>query len=323
MTLAIENVFVVYGVWMESQFGLSVTALGLASTVIAVAEFIAESTSAGLVDRIGKRRAVLGGLALNLAAYLLLPRISASLPGALAGTSLLFLSFEFSIVSILPLISEAGARGAGDRDGAECRCHIVWACDCLSVRAAFVGGRRVAVQHDVFGGRRAGGHPALRIGNPREKVWSWGYLGKSILKVVPWPNTLATAIRPPCAWTSWRAMASPSPLPVPTAVGVPCAPAGASAIAKHPFGIGTVGRPDAVTASSIGAPEPIEDEGKVFGPDAFAGVGDGDAHARRRGDRLGAECDRPAVWRVLQGVAHQVAEHLVQPAGIARDFQRA
>ncbi len=106
MVLAVENVLIVYGVWMESRFGLSVTALGLASTAVAVAEFAAECASAGLVDRIGKHRAVLGGLVLNLLAYLLLPRMATGLLGAVAGTSLLFLAFEFSIVSILPLISE-------------------------------------------------------------------------------------------------------------------------------------------------------------------------------------------------------------------------
>jgi MFS transporter, DHA1 family, inner membrane transport protein len=113
LTAANENIFVVYGVWMESQFGLAIAALGLASMIIAVAELAAEASSAGLVDRLGKRRAVLRGLALGVVAYLLLPPLARSLGGALLGITLVVLTFEFAIVSMLPLVSELapGARG--------------------------------------------------------------------------------------------------------------------------------------------------------------------------------------------------------------------
>ena len=113
MVLANENVFIVYGAWLETRFGLTVTALGLASIVISLAELAAEGAAAGLVDRIGKRRAVLGGLLLNVLAYLVLPRVAGTLGGALAGVVLMFLTFEFSIVCMLPLVSELapGARG--------------------------------------------------------------------------------------------------------------------------------------------------------------------------------------------------------------------
>jgi predicted MFS family arabinose efflux permease len=110
---AIENVFIVYGAWMEESFSLGVGALGLASIVIGIAEAIGEGVSAGLVDRLGKKKAVLGGLLLNAGAYLLLPLLSGSLASALVGLFVLFIAFEFSIVSSFPLISELapGARG--------------------------------------------------------------------------------------------------------------------------------------------------------------------------------------------------------------------
>jgi predicted MFS family arabinose efflux permease len=110
---AIENVFVVYGAWMEETFSLSVGALGLASIVIGIAEAVGEGFSAGLVDRLGKKRAVLGGLLLNAGGYLLLPLLSGNLVAALVGLFVLFIAFEFSIVSSFPLISELapGARG--------------------------------------------------------------------------------------------------------------------------------------------------------------------------------------------------------------------
>jgi predicted MFS family arabinose efflux permease len=108
-----ENVFVVYGAWMEETFSLSVGALGVASSIIGIAEAMGEGASAGLVDRLGKKAAVLGGLLLNAGAYLLLPLLSGNLMSALVGLFILFLAFEFSIVASFPLISELapGARG--------------------------------------------------------------------------------------------------------------------------------------------------------------------------------------------------------------------
>ncbi len=112
--LANENIFVVYGDWLETQFGLTVAAVGVASLVISVAELTGELTSAGIVDRLGKRRSVLAGMVLSVGAYLLLPRLAGGgLAGGLAGVGLMFLTFEFSIVASIPLISEVapGARG--------------------------------------------------------------------------------------------------------------------------------------------------------------------------------------------------------------------
>jgi predicted MFS family arabinose efflux permease len=113
LTTANESVFVVYGAWMESQFGLTIAALGLASMVIAVAELAAEAFSAGLVDRFGKRRAVLGGLALGAIAYFVLPLLARNLGSALLGITLVVLTFEFTIVSMLPLVSELAPDARG------------------------------------------------------------------------------------------------------------------------------------------------------------------------------------------------------------------
>ena len=108
-----ENLFMVYGAWFESQFGLPVATLGLASIVIAVAELIAAATSAGIVDRVGKRRALLVGLALNSLAYLALSRLSGALGVTLAAMVLVALTSEFAIVSALPLVSELAPEARG------------------------------------------------------------------------------------------------------------------------------------------------------------------------------------------------------------------
>jgi predicted MFS family arabinose efflux permease len=107
LTLAIEIPFIVYGAWLETAFGLSLSALGLASIIVGVAEAAAELGTAVITDRLGKRRSGLVGL-LGLAASLVaLPWLSGlGLAAALAGVVLMILSFEFGMVSLLPLATE-------------------------------------------------------------------------------------------------------------------------------------------------------------------------------------------------------------------------
>lgn len=106
ISIANELVSIVYGAWLEGGFGLQAAALGAASAVIGVAELSGEGLVAGLADRIGKRRAVALGLLANVAACLALEPLGRSLPGALAGLFLFYLTFEFALVSGIPLMSE-------------------------------------------------------------------------------------------------------------------------------------------------------------------------------------------------------------------------
>lgn len=113
VSLANDNLFVVYGVWLESAFGLTVVALGVATIVIGAAEFLGEVLTAALADQIGLKRAVFGGLILSAGSYILLPFIGHTLPLALVGLFLVFLTFEFTIVTSFSLFTEIlpGARG--------------------------------------------------------------------------------------------------------------------------------------------------------------------------------------------------------------------
>jgi predicted MFS family arabinose efflux permease len=108
-----EVLFVVYGAWMETSFGLSVGALGVATVVIGSAEILAELGAGGIADRLGKRWSVTAGLVLTAAAYVALPFMSTNLQTSLVGLFLVFLCFEFAVVSNLPLTTELvpGARG--------------------------------------------------------------------------------------------------------------------------------------------------------------------------------------------------------------------
>lgn len=106
LTLGNETIGIVYGAWLEDAFKLKVTALGASAIVIGIAELAGEGTVAGFVDRIGKRRAVAAGLALNSAACILLPAFGFDVEGAMVGLFLFYLTFEFTLVSSIPLMTE-------------------------------------------------------------------------------------------------------------------------------------------------------------------------------------------------------------------------
>jgi predicted MFS family arabinose efflux permease len=104
--IANDNLFVVYGVWLEESFSLGLVALGTATTVIGVAELAGELLTAAFADRLGLKRSIIVGLCLVILSYLLLPVIGQTLPLALAGLFIVFLWFEFTIVTNVSLITE-------------------------------------------------------------------------------------------------------------------------------------------------------------------------------------------------------------------------
>ena len=106
ISAASDNLFVVYGAWLEASFHVGVVALGFSTTVIGVAEFFGEIGTAALSDRIGLTRAILIGAALSAIGYGILPFTEASLWAALGGLAVVFLFFEFTIVSALTLCTE-------------------------------------------------------------------------------------------------------------------------------------------------------------------------------------------------------------------------
>jgi predicted MFS family arabinose efflux permease len=105
-TAANEEVNLVFGVWLEDSFGLKIAALGAASAVIGLSEMGAEGLVAAFVDRLGKLRAIGLGLAVNSLAALAMPWLGRTEFGALAGLFFFYISFEFTIVSYLPLMTE-------------------------------------------------------------------------------------------------------------------------------------------------------------------------------------------------------------------------
>lgn len=131
VSAANDNLFVVYGAWLEKSFSLSIIALGLGTSIIGVAELAGEGLTAAISDWLGLKRSVVIGLSLCVVSYVVLPLMSQTLPLALSGLFCVFLTYEFTIVSALSLCTELlpgtratmmsgflGAAGAGRVIGA-------------------------------------------------------------------------------------------------------------------------------------------------------------------------------------------------------------
>lgn len=101
-----EILFIVYGEWMETSFGLTLATLGLASAIIGGSEIVGETFAGWSVDRFGKRPIVMTLGAMNALLYLILPFTSTSLTTALITLFLLFFTFEVAVVGGIPLMTE-------------------------------------------------------------------------------------------------------------------------------------------------------------------------------------------------------------------------
>jgi predicted MFS family arabinose efflux permease len=101
-----ELVNLIFGVWLEDSFGLKIAALAGASAVIGISELTGEGLVALTTDRLGKPRALALGLGGNILASLLLPMIGRTEIGALLGLFLFYITFEYVLVSHIPLMTE-------------------------------------------------------------------------------------------------------------------------------------------------------------------------------------------------------------------------
>ncbi|MCK5193055.1 MAG: MFS transporter [Desulfobulbaceae bacterium] len=106
VSVANDNLFVVYGAWLEKSFSLRIVALGLVTSVIGVAELSGESLTAAISDWLGLKRAIAVGLVMCVTSYGVLPLLDQNLPLAMCGLFFIFLTYEFTIVSALSLCTE-------------------------------------------------------------------------------------------------------------------------------------------------------------------------------------------------------------------------
>ena len=101
-----ELVNLIFGVWLEDSFGLKIAALAGASAVIGLSEISGEGLVALTTDRLGKPRALMLGLSGNALAALLLPIVGRTEIGALVGLFLFYITFEYVMVSHIPMMTE-------------------------------------------------------------------------------------------------------------------------------------------------------------------------------------------------------------------------
>ena len=101
-----DILFVVYATWLETSFQLTVVALGIGTSIIGAAEIVGEIFSAGFTDRIGLKKGVIIGLGSSTLVFLILPFLDKTLALALFGLFLVFLCFEFTMVTSLSLCTE-------------------------------------------------------------------------------------------------------------------------------------------------------------------------------------------------------------------------
>jgi MFS transporter, DHA1 family, inner membrane transport protein len=106
ISAANDNLFVVYGAWLEKDFGLGILSLGMGTSVIGAAELLGEGVTAAASDRLGLKRAVFTGLSLCSLSYFALPWLDGSLTAAMTGMAILFFTFEFTVVTSLSLCTE-------------------------------------------------------------------------------------------------------------------------------------------------------------------------------------------------------------------------
>ena len=104
--LANDNLFVIYGAWLEHTFQVSIATIGMSTTVIGIAELLGEFLTATVSDKLGLHRVVILGLLLCILNYGLLPWWAHSFSLALTGLFFIFFTVEFTIVTFLSLCTE-------------------------------------------------------------------------------------------------------------------------------------------------------------------------------------------------------------------------
>lgn len=105
-TAANETVTLIYGVWVEQAFNLSIASLSVTALAIGISELGGETLVTIFTDKIGKRKALAIGIIGNCLATLALSIFGRWLIGAVISLVLFYLTFEFTVVSGIPLMTE-------------------------------------------------------------------------------------------------------------------------------------------------------------------------------------------------------------------------
>ena len=100
------HVIIVHGVWLTQEYGFDAKLLGLVALIIGVADLCGSGLVSLVSDRLGKRRSIILGTSGSFIVYALLPFFNMTVFTVIVSLVLLRMTFEFSLVSNLPLLSE-------------------------------------------------------------------------------------------------------------------------------------------------------------------------------------------------------------------------
>ena len=110
---AMMHVTIIHGGWLQAEYGLTPSRLGTVALILGLCDLAASVSVSLFVDRIGKRRSVLIGIAGMVAGYAALPFLNLSLGLAILSMAIPRISFEFAVVSNFPLLSEQAPHARG------------------------------------------------------------------------------------------------------------------------------------------------------------------------------------------------------------------
>lgn len=106
ITFAAQIPWLIYPQWMKTQFALDNLQIGLISTIIGVADIVAEALIIVYLDRINKRLAILGAGVLYVLSFVAFALLSHSLLGMVIALFFLYLAFEITIVASIAVGTE-------------------------------------------------------------------------------------------------------------------------------------------------------------------------------------------------------------------------
>jgi predicted MFS family arabinose efflux permease len=106
LMFAAMHVIIIHGEWLRNQYGLGAAELGTVSLLFGLADLCGSVLVSLVVDRLGKRRSVIIGMAVASTIFGMMPWLDVALAPAVVSIALARFGFEFTVVSLLPLISE-------------------------------------------------------------------------------------------------------------------------------------------------------------------------------------------------------------------------
>ena len=108
-----SHVLIAHGVWLQTEYGLTPSALGLVALYQGAADLCGSILVSLIADQVGKKRSFQAGILGSMLVYISLPIINVGLLPVIVVLVLLRFTFEYGLVSAIALISEQ----APDRRG--------------------------------------------------------------------------------------------------------------------------------------------------------------------------------------------------------------